>query len=61
MAANYTNWLPNEPSNQEHGDEDCVHKYVADFVRGWNDYSCDEEWNEWGEVGIHALCMIKHK
>ena len=60
MAATYTNWLPREPSNQD-GDEDCVHKYVNDIVRGWNDFSCDEEWNPYGEVGIHALCMMKYK
>ena len=60
MAATYTNWLPREPSNQD-GDEDCVHKYVNDKLRGWNDCSCDKEWSGYGEVGIHALCMIKYK
>ena len=61
--AEYTNWWPGEPNNNNFGEkEDCVLKSlqsyesapIADRI-GWDDYHCDEE--KIREFSIYALCM----
>ena len=55
QLADYTNWGPGEP--QEEDGLDCVFK-SGDFIVGWHDYSCDKDTvagDAWG-LTIHALC-----
>ena len=55
QLADYTNWGPGEPQQDE--GFDCVFK-SGDFIVGWHDYNCNQDvvsGDAWG-LQIHALC-----
>ena len=54
--AEYTDWVPKEPSNNE--EEDCVLKSfrLVDGKPGWHDAICSRNVFFGGDEPIHALC-----